>query len=66
MKVLSFSFAVLLGVCLATGVSAQQQAPAAPTSPNPPPAGAALPPGYVIGPDDVLMIVFWREKDMSA
>jgi polysaccharide export outer membrane protein len=24
------------------------------------------PPGYVIGPEDVLSIVFWREKDMSA
>ena len=29
--------------------------------------GAAVPPtGYVIGPDDVLSIVFWRDKDMSA
>ncbi len=27
---------------------------------------APLPPGYVIGPDDVLQIVFWREKDLSA
>ena len=25
-----------------------------------------MPPGYVIGPDDVLSIVFWRDKDMSA
>ena len=24
------------------------------------------PPGYVIGPDDVLSIVFWREKELSA
>jgi polysaccharide export outer membrane protein len=30
------------------------------------PAGATLPAGYVIGPDDVLSIVFWRDKDMSA
>ena len=30
------------------------------------PASATLPPGYVIGPDDVLSIVFWRDKDMSA
>jgi polysaccharide biosynthesis/export protein len=29
-------------------------------------AGATLPAGYVIGPDDVLSIVFWRDKDMSA
>jgi polysaccharide biosynthesis/export protein len=24
------------------------------------------PPGYVIGPDDVLQVVYWREKDVSA
>lgn len=28
--------------------------------------GAALPPGYVIGADDVLEIVFWRERDLSV
>jgi polysaccharide export outer membrane protein len=30
------------------------------------PGAIAPPPGYVIGPDDVLGIVFWREKDLSA
>lgn len=30
------------------------------------PAGVALPAGYVIGPDDVLQIVYWKDKDMSA
>jgi polysaccharide export outer membrane protein len=30
------------------------------------PAGAQVPTGYVIGPDDVLAVVFWRDKDMSA
>src|SRR5262245_64931707 len=25
-----------------------------------------LPEGFVIGPDDVLSIVFWRDKDMST
>src|SRR5262245_22022348 len=29
-------------------------------------AGVSLPAGYVIGPEDILMIVFWRDKDMSA
>ena len=29
-------------------------------------AVAVAPPDYVIGPDDVLSIVFWRDKDMSA
>jgi polysaccharide export outer membrane protein len=33
---------------------------AGPTQPVDPP------PQYVIGPDDVLSIVFWRDKDMSA
>jgi polysaccharide export outer membrane protein len=28
--------------------------------------GAALPVGYVIGPEDVLTVVFWRDKEMSA
>ena len=30
------------------------------------PSGAATPDDYVIGPDDVLAVVFWRDKDMSA
>lgn len=29
-------------------------------------AAAPLPPGYLIGPEDVLSIVFWRDKEMSA
>jgi polysaccharide export outer membrane protein len=46
---------------------AAQQPPAAkdPTSPSIP-AGTTVPDDYVIGPDDVLTIVFWREKDLSA
>ena len=30
------------------------------------PAVPAVPPGYVIGPDDVLAVVYWKDKDMSA
>lgn len=30
------------------------------------PAGVVTPPDYVIGPDDVLNIVFWREQDLSS
>ena len=52
----------------ATTVPPQPQSP-----PQPPPAVAAarptdpvVPAGYVIGPDDVLAIVFWKDKDMSA
>jgi len=29
-------------------------------------AGAVIPPGYVIGADDILTIVFWRDKEMST
>ena len=45
----------------ATGANAQDLV-RAPESP----AVAAIPPGYVIGADDVLSIVYWREKEMSA
>ena len=51
----------------------QPAAPAAPatTVPHaatPPqvPAGVPLPPDYVIGPEDVLNVLFWRDKDMTA
>jgi polysaccharide biosynthesis/export protein len=44
--------------------------PGAAPATTPPTTAAATnvtpPPGYVIGPDDVLGIVFWREKDLSA
>jgi len=40
----------------------QAAAPARPTTP-----GEIVPPsGYVIGPEDVLAVVFWREKDLSV
>jgi polysaccharide export outer membrane protein len=44
-------------------------APAAGRSAAPPPAATTsivLPPRYVIGPQDVLSVVFWRDKDLSA
>src|SRR2546425_476276 len=58
-------------VCGAVTALAQQpaviasQTPAAPrgTVAAPPPA---LPPGYVIGADDVLAIKFWRDADIST
>lgn len=43
--------------------------PAQPSTPAAPPTAAAsvaLPAGYTIGPDDVLVVMFWREKDLSA
>jgi len=53
----------------ATGKPATgKPAPAQPTA-KPPvaiPAGAVVPADYVIGPEDILTIVFWREKDLSS
>ena len=46
------------------------QTPAAPAPKPIPPLVPATPvtppPGYVIGPDDVLQVMVWREKDMSS
>ena len=53
----------------AAGTAKPLPAPAtATTKPAGPviPVQAPLPDGYVIGPDDVLIIVFWREKDLSS
>ena len=51
----------------------QKPAPGAQSMPAAAAAAAApratdpvLPPGYVIGTDDVLSIVYWKDKDMSA
>ena len=49
----------LLSLCLCTALSAQPGAQGG-TSPRP------LPKDYVIGVDDILTVVFWREKDLSA
>jgi len=61
-----FTAAFLSG---ATGAVAAQQPPPAVAAASPAmgtSAGAPLPPGYVIGTEDVLSVVFWRDKDMSA
>ena len=42
------------------------QPPAAATDPRTIPSGVPLPPGYLIGPEDVLSIVYWKDKDMST
>ena len=55
--------------CSVRGAAAQEPkrtAPAAAQANNGASAAATLPTGYVIGAGDVLSIVFWRDKDMSA
>jgi polysaccharide biosynthesis/export protein len=52
--------------------AAQKSAPAPKTGVSNQPAPMVVapavppPPGYVIGPDDVLQVLFWREKELSA
>jgi len=62
-----------LGFTLTAELGLAQQTTPAPPPPAPAPTEAPpavvqqpAPPGYVIGPDDVLSIVFWREQDMSG
>lgn len=59
-----------LFVVCSCGVSHAQSVPAAAAQPPQPPAasqeGVAPPADYVIGPEDQLSIVFYRDKDMSA
>jgi polysaccharide biosynthesis/export protein len=61
-----FTAAFLSG---AAGAVLAQQPPSGITAASPAvgtSAMASLPPGYIIGTEDVLSIVFWRDKDMSA
>ncbi len=48
----------------------KESKPAVPagTTEKPPvmPAGVAVPTDYLIGPEDILTIVFWREKELSS
>jgi len=55
-------------VAFATTANPNAQTPVAQLAPPnaAAPAGVALPAGYLIGPEDVLTIVVWREKDMST
>ncbi len=49
------------------GAAAQQPAAGAlPPGAAPAAAGPAVPADYVIGPEDVLSVVYWRDKDMTG
>jgi polysaccharide biosynthesis/export protein len=47
------------------GESTTKVAPGASKAPTNVPTGVPLPPGYKIGPDDVLHVMFWRDKDLT-
>jgi polysaccharide export outer membrane protein len=55
-------------VALPSAQSAQTAAPASrpPGPPGPAPVGIAVPTDYVIGSEDVLGVLFWREPDLSG
>ncbi len=55
-----------LAVCPADAFQIASPQPPANAAATTRPVAPALPPGYVIGADDVLAIVFWRDADMSA
>ena len=59
---------VLLVAGLQLSLAGQTQTPAAGNNAKPvsAPSSVALPSDYVIGVQDVLNVVFWRDKDLSA
>lgn len=70
---LGLTFAGAAVPCAAQAPPSRPAAPAAQTNARgatPPPVAAApgvnLPPEYTIGADDVLSIVFWRDKELTA
>jgi polysaccharide biosynthesis/export protein len=59
-------FAVVLVTLTVAGATHAQPSSRPQADNGVPAAGVVVPPDYVIGPEDVLSIVFWRDKDMSA
>jgi polysaccharide biosynthesis/export protein len=72
MKILAMKLLAAGCVCAViwpAPLCAQQASPPVPPVTGPASAtasGAPLPADYVIGPEDVLTILFWRDKDLSA
>ena len=75
-KSIARSLAIVIAIAVPAVAQTQKPAPTAPTAQSVPATAAAVaaprptdpvvPPGYVIGTDDVLSIVYWKDKDMSA
>ncbi len=57
---------VVAFVCVAGSLMAAQQPQAAQPTAKPVPAGVTPPDDYVIGPEDVLAVSFWRDETMSG
>lgn len=62
----------MLGICVFWFAELSAQGPPRVAAPAPTPApapvvsGVVAPPDYVIGPEDILGIVFWREPEMNG
>jgi polysaccharide biosynthesis/export protein len=65
LRPLRSSLAAAALIC-AAAASASAQGPLVPAPTVAIPVGPAIVDEYVIGPDDVLVVQFWREKDLSA
>src|SRR6476659_1193127 len=65
-KTISWMAALVVSASTLSAQSAAKPAAHPATPPPSAPAAAPLPADYVIGPDDVLTVVFWRDKDMST
>ena len=57
---------LILLLALSTAAAARAQSPPPAAADVPASTPAELPSGFLIGPDDVLSIVFWRDKDMTT
>jgi polysaccharide export outer membrane protein len=66
-RTLRYGLALALACSAVIGAAAEQRASPPSSTTSTEAAGApALPTGYVIGAEDVLSIVFWKDADMSA
>ena len=63
---MKFLCAALAGAVVVAPLSAQVPAQSRADGPAATPTSVVVPANYVIGPQDVLSVVFWREKEMSA
>ncbi|HJZ75898.1 MAG TPA: polysaccharide biosynthesis/export family protein [Vicinamibacterales bacterium] len=63
---LAATVAMRTSAIAATQTPADRPAPPGVTTRTPSTSGTALPTGYVIGAEDVLSVIFWREKDMTT
>jgi polysaccharide export outer membrane protein len=61
-----FLLSLLLIATFVAGTAAIPHAQSAVSLAPPAVAAPPLPPDYVIGPEDVLSVVFWRDKDLSG